>query len=192
MHQVLTLALVCLALSTDAFAAALARGAQQRTHDALQAVRVGSVFGLSEGLMFLLGWGLAQSVAAYAEAMDHWIALVLLAAIGTLMVREGLRSEPDETASDTPSLARRTALGTVLTAIGTSIDAAAVGVAMALSGTSVWLALGIGFTSFVMSALGYLVGPALGVRFGQRAEIGGGFMLILIGLSIFYSHMTGG
>ena len=36
MHEILTLALVCLALSTDAFAAALARGAQQRTHNALR------------------------------------------------------------------------------------------------------------------------------------------------------------
>ncbi|MFH1602926.1 MAG: manganese efflux pump, partial [Pseudomonadota bacterium] len=90
------------------------------------------------------------------------------------------------------SPARRTALGTVLTAVGTSIDAAAVGVAMALAGTSAWLALGIGLTSFMMSAFGYLIGPAFGVRFGQRAEIGGGLVLILIGLSIFYSHMTGG
>ncbi|KJS35506.1 MAG: hypothetical protein VR74_16120 [Hyphomonas sp. BRH_c22] len=192
MHPVLTLALICLALSTDAFAAALARGAQQRTHDAAQAIRVGSVFGLSEGLMFLLGWGLAQSVAVHAQAFDHWIALVLLAAIGVLMVREGLRNEPDEAATGHPSPARRTALGTVLTAVGTSIDAAAIGVAMALAGTSAWLALGIGLTSFMMSAIGYLIGPALGVRFGQRAEIGGGLVLILIGLSIFYSHMTGG
>jgi len=192
MHPIFTLALVCLALSTDAFAAALARGAQQRTHDAVQAIRVGSVFGLSEGLMFLLGWGLAHSVAAYAQAFDHWIALVLLAAIGCLMVREGLQDEPDEANTDGRPAQRRTALGTMLTAIGTSIDAAAVGVAMALAGTSVWLALAIGVTSFVMSALGYFIGPALGVRFGQRAEIGGGIVLIIIGLSIFYSHMTGG
>lgn len=192
MHQFLTLALICLALSTDAFAAALARGAQRRTHDIAQAIGVGSVFGISEGLMFLLGWGLAQSVAAYAEAFDRWIALILLSSIGMLMVREGLRSETDEIAGDHPSPARRTALGTVLTAVGTSIDAAAVGVAMALSGTSAWLALGIGLTSFMMSTLGYLIGPALGERFGQRAETGGGLLLIIIGLTIFYSHVAGG
>jgi putative Mn2+ efflux pump MntP len=192
MHTIFTLALVCLALSTDAFAAALARGAQQRAQNAAQAIRVGSVFGLSEGLMFLLGWWLAQSVAIYAEAVDHWIALGLLATIGTLMVREGLRPEPDEVPADDAPLHRSTVLGTLLTAIGTSIDAAAIGVAMALAGTSVWLALAIGLTSFAMSALGYFIGPALGVRFGQRAEIGGGLVLIIIGLSIFYSHMTGG
>ena len=192
MHEILTLALVCLALSTDAFAAALARGAQQRTHNALQAVRVGSVFGLSEGLMFLIGWWLAYSVATYAEAFDHWIALVLLAAIGTLMIREGLRAEPDEVSADSALPRRNTALGTIVTAIATSIDAAAVGVAMALAGTSAWLALAIGLTSFLISALGFSIGPALGVRFGQRAEIGGGLVLVAIGVSIFYSHMTGG
>jgi manganese efflux pump family protein len=192
MHEILTLALVCLALSTDAFAAALARGAQQRTHSAAQAMRVGSVFGLSEGLMFLLGWWLAHSIAAYAEAFDHWIALALLATIGTLMVREGLRAGPDEVSGDNALPRRNTAFGTILTAIATSIDAAAVGVAMALAGTSAWLALAIGLTSFLVSALGFSIGPTLGVRFGQRAEIGGGLVLIAIGASIFYSHMTGG
>jgi manganese efflux pump family protein len=191
MHEVFTLALVCLALSTDAFAAALARGSQQRAHSAVQAVRVGAVFGLSEGIMFFTGWLLARSVAAYAEAFDHWIALGMLAVIGTLMVREGLRAEPNEVSAD--AAPRRTSLlVTVFTAVGTSIDAAAVGVAMALSGTSAWLALAIGFTSFTISSIGFAIGPVLGVRFGQRAEIGGGLVLIAIGVSIFYSHMTGG
>ena len=63
---------------------------------------------------------------------------------------------------------------------------------MALAGTSAWLALAIGLTSFLISALGFSIGPALGVRFGQRAEIGGGLVLVAIGVSIFYSHMTGG
>ena len=142
--------------------------------------------------MFLIGWWLAYSVAAYAEAFDHWIALVLLAAIGTLMIREGLRAEPDEVSADSALPRRNTALGTIVTAIATSIDAAAVGVAMALAGTSAWLALAIGLTSFLISALGFSIGPALGVRFGQRAEIGGGLVLVAIGVSIFYSHMTGG
>lgn len=191
-HAFLTLALVCLALSTDAFAAALARGSRQRTHNIGQAVRVGAVFGLSEGLMFLLGWGLARSVAAYAEVVDHWIALILLAAIGAHMIREGLGDHPDEVPGEPAAQQRASPLLTLLTAIGTSVDAAAVGVAMALAGTSAWLALAIGLTSFVISTLGFSIGPALGVRFGQRAEIGGGLVLIAIGVSIFYSHVTGG
>ncbi|WP_417492984.1 manganese efflux pump MntP family protein [Maricaulis sp.] len=181
------LILTSFSLSTDAFAAALARGAATPQARMIDALRIGLVFGVAEGLMCLMGWGVAIALADIVMAIDHWIALVLLSVIGGRMIREGL-SAPDEAAP----VRRRTLLGTVVTAIGTSIDSAAVGIALALAGGSVWAALAIGLASFAMSSVGYYAGPHLGARLGRHAELAGGLILIAIGVSIFVSHMTAG
>jgi manganese efflux pump family protein len=177
-----------LSLSTDAFAAALARGSAARETRTLAALRVGAVFGLAEGLMCLLGWSLALVMADLIIAVDHWIALVLLVTIGGLMIRNGLAAGGDDEA-----VAASTGLAaTLVTALGTSIDAAAVGIALALAGAPVWSALVIGLTSFAMAGLGYRIGPRVAERLGGGAEVVGGIVLIAIGVSIFISHVAGG
>jgi len=191
MISVLTLPLTSLSLSTDAFAAALARGASDPAARTLRAMRVGAVFGLAEGLMCLAGWLLARVAAHWITAVDHWIALILLAAIGGMMIRNGL-ADADEDEADEPAAAASGLLATVVTALGTSIDAAAVGIALALAGGPAWSALAIGLTSFTMASLGYRIGPKVAERLGGFAEIAGGVVLIGIGVSIFVSHMTGG
>lgn len=187
MSSLLTLIPISLGLSTDAFAASLARGGRARTARLSAAVRSGAVFGLAEGLMCLGGWLAAYVFAEAIRAFDHWIALILLGVIGLRMIREGLsRDEADDPASPTGGW-----VGTVVTAIGTSVDSAAVGVALALSGMTVWSALVIGGFSFTASTIGFLIGPMVGARLGKSAEIGGGVLLILIGCLIFYTHITG-
>lgn len=173
-------------LGTDAFAAALARGGLERRRGLLPAVRVGAVFGLSEGLMCLAGWGLGRSFAGLVTALDHWLALIVLLVIGGRMVREGLSRDDDEEAAPV----RRTLVGTVWTAIGTSIDSAAVGVALALTGESPLVALVIGGASFAMSTIGFAIGPMAGQRMGRHAEVVGGVVIALIGVGIFVSHVS--
>lgn len=184
----LTLIPLSLGLSTDAFAASLARGGRERGARFLRAVQSGAVFGTAEGLMCLVGWFAASLFADHIRALDHWIALILLAIIGGKMIHEGFERDDD----DEEAVPRSNGwLGTIVTAIGTSIDSAAVGIALALSGVTVWSALMIGSFSFVASTVGFLLGPMVGERLGKRAEIGGGVILILIGISIWVSHMTG-
>lgn len=183
MTSALALFSLSLSLSTDAFAASLARGACERHRRVSTALASGAIFGAAEGLMCLAGWGLGRVFAQAISALDHWIALVLLTLIGARMIREGLQPVGE----DTPQ-SRKSLLGTVLTAIGTSVDSATVGVALALAGTGAIAALAIGTASFAASTAGYLIGPTLGSRFGKRAEIAGGLVLILIGVSIFADH----
>ena len=85
---------------------------------------------------------------------------------------------------------RRGMLGLVATAVGTSIDAAAVGVSLAFIGANIWIiAAAIGFTTFVATTLGMLIGKVVGVRLGKIAEGLGGVALIVIGLSILLEHL---
>jgi putative Mn2+ efflux pump MntP len=74
-------------------------------------------------------------------------------------------------------------------AIATSIDALAVGVTLAFLPVSIgWSILLIGVTTAVLTFVGVLVGRRVGARFGKPAEIAGGVILILIGVSIVLEH----
>lgn len=187
MMSAFAMTVTSLGLGTDAFAAALARGGLERRAGLMPAFRVGAVFGLSEGLMALAGWGLGRSFSGVVTAVDHWVALVVLAFIGARMIREGLSGAQEE---DGREIQRRTLVGTIFTALGTSVDAAAVGVALAVTGQGAWTALAIGAASFMMSSAGYALGPVAGRWLGRHAEIAGGGVIMCIGFWIFASHVS--
>lgn len=174
-------------LSADAFAVSVARGACGLRADLRQAIRTGLVFGSVEASMVLLGWLLGSSFAGLITDIDHWIALLLLGAVGGHMIHEGISDGGDNGACDEPS---QSGIKTLLTALGTSIDGAAIGVTLAFIDVPIWHAVAIvGAVSCCISTLGVLIGPQVGTLLGRRAEVLGGLVLITIGISIFYSHM---
>ncbi|MFN3558053.1 MAG: manganese efflux pump MntP family protein [Brevundimonas sp.] len=182
----LSIAVLSLSMSTDAFAAAVGRGAAHRPPFAT-AVRNGLVFGVIEAITPLIGWGLGLIAAGFVEQVDHWIAFGLLGAVGAKMLWEAFQPIDDD---DGARLARNGVLALVATAVGTSIDAAAVGVGLAFIGANIWIiALSIGCTTFVATTIGMLIGRAVGRRFGKVAEFLGGVALILIGAGILAEHM---
>jgi manganese efflux pump family protein len=180
------IAVLSLSMSTDAFAASVGRGASHRPN-LVGALKAGAVFGVIEAATPVIGWALGLIAAGMVEKVDHWIAFGLLAAVGARMVWEGLQpAEADE--ADKPARGGRLAL--VATAVGTSIDAAAVGVGLAFLGANIWvIALSIGLTTFVATTIGMLIGKVVGRRFGKAAELVGGVALILIGALILAEHM---
>nr|WP_298379348.1 manganese efflux pump MntP family protein [uncultured Halomonas sp.] len=174
-------------LSADAFAVSVARGACNTRADLRLAVRTGLVFGGVEASMVLLGWLLGSSFAGLITDIDHWIALLLLGAVGGHMIHEGINDASDSDACNDPS---QSGVKMLLTALGTSIDGAAIGVTLAFIDVPIWHAVAIvGVVSCCISTLGVLIGPRVGALIGRRAEVLGGLVLITIGLSIFYSHM---
>ena len=90
-------AALSLAMSTDAFAAAVGKGAALHKPKLREALRTGLIFGVIEGSTPLIGWLAGRVAAPYVAAWDHWIAFVLLGTIGALMIRAGLTDdEPEE------------------------------------------------------------------------------------------------
>ena len=80
--------------------------------------------------------------------------------------------------------------GLIATAVGTSIDAAAVGVGLAFIGANIWvIAASIGVTTFLLTTIGMLIGRAVGQRFGKIAELFGGLALVVLGLTILLEHL---
>lgn len=178
------IAVLSLSMSTDAFAAAVGRGAAHRP-SWRSAVRAGAVFGVIEAITPLIGWGLGLLAAGFVQEVDHWIAFVLLAVVGGKMIWEAARpAHPDAAPS------RSGAWALIATAVGTSIDAAAVGVGLAFLGANIWvIALSIGLTTFALTTLGMLIGRAVGSRYGKIAELVGGLALIALGTTILLEHL---
>lgn len=181
----ISIALLALAMSTDAFAAAVGKGSSLRNPQWRDALRTGLIFGTIETITPLIGWALGYLAADYVSAWDHWIAFVLLAALGVRMIWAGLHASGD--VIDKPLQHSFWLLA--ITGLATSIDAMAVGVGLAFLDVSILpIAASIGFATFVMVTLGVMVGKVLGAIAGKRAEIAGGILLIAIGFSILYEH----
>ena len=178
------IALLSMSMSTDAFAAAVGRGASRRP-SIVKAMRAGAVFGLIESLTPIVGWTLGVLAASFVRQVDHWIAFSLLAIVGGKMIIDAVAADKTDTA---PTRSGLTAL--IATAIGTSLDAAAIGVGLAFIGVNIWVvAASIGFTTFVFATFGMLIGGMVGARFGRWAEITGGIALIGIGTTILLDHL---
>ena len=182
----IALLLLALSMSTDAFAAAIGKGASLKNPRFSEALRMGLIFGSIEAITPLIGWLIGNSAASYVEAWDHWIAFALLVALGLHMIFEGLKPRGEKT--EIPS--RHSFLKLALTAFGTSIDAMAVGVSLAFVDVNILLAAGlIGLATTVMVTFGVLLGRVVGSLFGHRAEIVGGLTLIVIGAWILADHL---
>lgn len=182
-----TIAILSLSMSTDAFAAAVVRGASHRP-SWQGAVKTGMVFGIIEAITPLIGWTLGLVAAGFVQEVDHWIAFVLLAIVGGKMIREACKPASADAEDRAPSRSGPWAL--VATAIGTSIDAAAVGVGLAFLGVNIWIiAACIGLTTFALTTIGMMIGRMVGIRFGKVAELIGGLALIGVGTAILIEHL---
>ena len=177
--------LIGVGLSMDAFAAAICQGLFMTRIKWGHALTVGLYFGGFQALMPTIGYFLGSTFEQYITAFDHWVAFVLLAAIGANMIKESFSREESETSA---SFAFKTML---LMALATSIDALAVGITFALlPDINVPLAVClIGITTFLCSAAGLRVGNLFGLRYKAKAELAGGIILILIGLKILLEHL---
>lgn len=184
----LSILLIGLAMSTDAFAAAIGKGAAMMRPRWPQALRAGLVFGVVEAITPVIGWLLGTATSRFIEAWDHWIAFVLLAALGLHMIWQALHSGDQAAAeadNDNGSLIKLAIAG-----LATSIDAMAVGVGLAFADVHIAVvAAVIGLCTFVMVTLGIMLGRALGMVIGRRAEIAGGIILILVGAAILHEHL---
>ena len=188
--SLLSILLIGFAMSTDAFAAAIGKGAAMQRPRFVEALRVGVIFGVIEAITPVIGWALGLAAAAYVTRWDHWIAFVLLALLGGRMIRAGLAT--DDTAPG-PAPERHGFWNLATTGFATSIDAMAIGVGLAFIDVNIVLVASvIGACTLVMVTSGIMLGRALGAIVGKRAEIIGGLILIGVGTAILYEHLTGG
>lgn len=180
--------LLALAMSTDAFAAAVGKGTALQNPRWSEALRTGLIFGCIEAMTPIVGWALGYAAADHVKDWDHWIAFTLLLLLGGRMIFSALKASP-EVEVEKPSSHGFWVL--VVTGFATSIDAMAVGVGLAFLDVKIFpIAAAIGFATFVMVTIGVMVGRVLGNIAGRWAEALGGIVLIGIGAVILYQHLS--
>ncbi len=172
-------------MSTDAFAAAIGKGVAMRKPRFTTALRIGALFGVIETITPLIGWLIGLAASSFITAVDHWIAFGILALVGGHMIFESFQEEAVEQHE------HHKLHVLILTAIGTSIDAMAVGATLAFLDVDIWIVAGmIGAATFIMVTIGIMAGHQIGLRAGKIAERLGGLCLILIGSAILYEHLS--
>lgn len=183
----ITLLLLAVALSMDAFAVAVCKGLAMPKITVGKALIVGAWFGFFQFLMPMIGYALGIQFVGYVQEVTPWIAFILLALIGFNMIRE---SRVEEEGEANGSLGFKIMF---LMAIATSIDALAVGVTFACQPVSLMGKAGGAFNTFlgsamigavtcILSMLGVKAGNLFGTKYKAKAELTGGIVLILLGL----------
>jgi putative Mn2+ efflux pump MntP len=184
MMVILELVLLGIVLSLDTLAVSISTGLKNSRIVFREAVGVAFVLAFFQSLMPFLGWLGGSQVEKYFSSADHWISFGLLFLLGIKMISEAFSKEDGK--SYNPMLF--TAL--IAMALATSIDALVVGVSLAFIDYNIYLAIAIiGMITFLVSMIGMLLGKSVNGRYGKKAEVAGGIMLIAIGVKILLSHL---
>jgi putative Mn2+ efflux pump MntP len=213
----LSIALIGLSLSMDAFAVSVGAGVSIKDLGFFYAARASLSFGFFQFFMPVAGWLLGDTVNSYIKAYDHWIAFGLLAFIGGKMIAEGIRAmsrnspggktPPEQTAAPEQTVRRRGSgkdiksagdvrnPGTLLVlSLATSIDALVVGISLNILNQSIWISAAfIGGITFLVCILGFETGRRLrqgvGLVLEKRAQFAGGLVLVGMGFKILAEHL---
>ena len=189
--SLLTIMLLALAMSSDAFAVALCRGISLKSIPFLGALKIGVLFGIIEAMTPLLGWLIGYIALQYIEKWDHWVVFAIMFFLGINMIYSSLKSSDEDDQEEPISSNKKSFFMLIFTAISTSIDAFAVGVGLAMANVNIYFTASmIGLATCVMVTTGLLLGKKIGCVVGKKAEILGGLVLIAIGVITLYQHLT--
>lgn len=182
--DIMSLFILAAGLAMDAFAVSICKGLAMKKATVGKAAIAGLWFGGFQALMPVLGFLLGTQFRRQITAVDHWIAFILLAAIGANMIKEACS---DEEEIDDGSLNFKEMF---MLAVATSIDALAVGITFAFLKVNIITAASIiGIITFVIAAAGVKIGNIFGTRYKSGAELAGGVILILLGARILLEHL---
>lgn len=184
----LTIFAIAAGLCFDTFAVSLSFGVVQHRVLFLQAARLALILAIFQGGLTVAGFFLGSMISAALEAFDHWVALGLLAFLGGKMIIESFMNKEEKEIQDYNNLAV-----VLMIAVGTSIDAFAIGISFALLDVRIWISgMIIAAVTFIASMAAIRIGKSAGKKLGKHVEIAGGLILLAIGVKIFLEHIHGG
>ncbi|GAB54967.1 hypothetical protein GPUN_0832 [Glaciecola punicea ACAM 611] len=178
MIDVITLAV---ALSMDAFAVSLTIGVRDITRVRKLAWLAALYFGAFQGIMPLFTYFGGIAILAWLGSFAQWIAFILLVIIGLKMIYEAIFFA-DKNSSTSRTYSHYALL---LLAVATSIDALAAGFTLTvMSANGVYACLLLGITAFIFSYVGVHLGQRTSNWLGNKAELFGGIVLVLLGCKV--------
>ena len=173
----------------DAFSVAVSRGLSNKKNPLKNGLLFGAFFGGFQGVMPFIWYSVVALLASrwkeYIERFSHLIAFVLLLIIGLKFIKEYF-DKNDEDGDAEKNISLKTLF---VLAIATSIDALAVGftfpaIGVYSFGQAVVACLVFIFVTFIFTVAGFYIGRKAGKFVGNKADIIGGIVLVLIGVKI--------
>lgn len=170
----------------DSFVISITAGLILKEFSPKHFIRIAFYMGFFQGLMPVIGWMVGVSFKHYIVSFDHWIAFLLLLALGGKMIYDDLKCEDDHCCFDPQK--RIVVIGL---ALATSIDALVIGVNFAFLDISIAMPIyTIGVISFILSLIGVFIGCHLGAKVKLKFTLIGGLVLIGLGFNILNEHLS--
>jgi manganese efflux pump family protein len=184
--NVFSIVMVSIGIAMDAFAVSISSGVVlKKQFNIKNVLKIGLIFSVFQALMPLIGWVFGSSFSSYIETLDHWVVFILLAVIGIKMIYDSFDEEKKQTSQP---MKTKMLMGL---ALATSIDALAVGLSFAFLEVSIlFLVICIGTITFLLTAIGVMIGNFSGERLKKKAGIFGGILLLLIGTRVLLDHLN--
>ena len=184
------------ALATDAFSVTISNTFAFDDHRFSRLMRMPLFFGLFQFGMPLAGYFVGGIAAELIEKYAGIVSLVILGFIGSNMLYSGYKALKEEASEENEEEAQQDAQQGATTlsygklvfqAVATAIDAFAVGVSFRAHSVDILVASALfGIITAILCTIALFIGKKLGSLLGDRAEMVGGVVLILIGLKAFF------
>lgn len=185
-----------MALATDAFSVTISNTFAFDDHRFSRLMRMPLFFGLFQFGMPLAGYFVGGIAAELIEKYAGIVSLVILGFIGLNMLYSGYKALKEDASEEDEEEAQQDAQQGAITlsygklvfqAVATAIDAFAVGVSFRAHSVDILVASALfGIITVILCTIALFVGKKLGSLLGDRAEMVGGAVLILIGLKAFF------
>lgn len=196
--SIIEIVILGVALAMDAFAVTVSNVFCYRGASRARLLMLPVAFGIFQGLMPLLGFFLGGLVGNIIEQYAGIVTLVILGLIGGNMIKEGIsdlrearaaREAGGDVCDLAPDAAALTLKVVLVQAVATSIDAFAVGVSLRAASVNIAEAaiIIITLTTFLCCVVALAIGKRFGSMLGERAEIVGGVVLVIIGVKALFS-----
>ena len=192
----LEILLLGVALATDAFSVTISNTFAFDDHRFSRLMRMPLFFGLFQFGMPLAGYFVGDIAAELIEKYAGMVSLVILGFIGSNMLYSGYKALKEDASEEDEEEAQQGAQQSATTlsygkllfqAVATAIDAFAVGVSFRAHSVDILVASALfGIITAILCTIALFIGKKLGSLLGDRAEMVGGIVLILIGLKAFF------
>jgi len=184
LKEIITLLSLAVALGIDAFSLCLGVGITALSWR--QIIIVTITFFLYHVFMPLIGWFMGDFFGHHVERYAVLLGALMLTYLGTRMTAAGWPSESVRQYKGTwRTFSLVTTVGVIALGAGVSMDALTVGFTLGAIGSKLFTtAIVIGLVAGIMTFSGLILGRFVSRWVGERAQMVGGIILIMVGLYI--------
>lgn len=174
-----------ISLAVDASVISMANTLKNKNLKFTKIVVMASIFAFFQFIMPMISYFVGSTILSYTYKYIPYITLTLLSYLGLKMIYEGINKK-----EDLKKYEKLNFFDIIIQGVATSIDALTVGFSLSSEGffSALITTLIIAIVTFILCIVGGILGKKSSKFLGNKAEIIGGIILIVVGLEMFVSN----